>query len=581
MARNDIVLLDSVLGKEGRKYGSNLDKSEMFEFFCFDQILKDYDLSFEEIEQGWVDGKDDGGIDGAFIFIDEVFVSSKIDPKNVRKEPKIELWIITCKYKDSFKLEPVNGLISTIPELFDLGKDEDSLISDINEEVLKFRENFRLNYIDLIDKSPRLSINFVYACRGNEDEIGDNIKRRSEYLIDVTKALFSDVDVRFEFAGASRLLELFRVKKQFSLRLKFIEGNISREKTNYILLSRLDDYYRFIVDDAGKLRRYLFESNVRDYLGNSGINQDIEETLSSGETKSEFDFWWLNNGITILSSSANIAGKEISLENIQIVNGLQTTETLYKHFSKISEIHDDRAVLIKIIVASDDSVRDRIIKATNNQNPVELSSLRATDKVQRDIEHILMDYGWYYDRRKNFYKNQGIESDKIVSMAYVYASVYALCLGKVSIASKPRSRFMRDEDQYNKVFDTSWKIEVFAACVVILKRIEALLKNFNFGISQNNNTIVRQYKYLMARVCCCILLKKQNYHPNELASILQSEITKESIEQAWGIVSLGKKRFFDSLGSSATLVKKPHRNQPFHDAVSFQLSEYLKGKNIN
>ncbi len=29
-----------------------------------EQVLKDYDLSREEIESGWVDGKDDGGLDG-------------------------------------------------------------------------------------------------------------------------------------------------------------------------------------------------------------------------------------------------------------------------------------------------------------------------------------------------------------------------------------------------------------------------------------------------------------------------------------------------------------------------------------
>jgi hypothetical protein len=42
------------------------------------------------------------------------------------------------------------------------------------------------------------------------------------------------------------------------------------------------------------------------------------------------DFWWLNNGITILATSATMVGKTLHLEDIQIVNGLQTTETIFR-----------------------------------------------------------------------------------------------------------------------------------------------------------------------------------------------------------------------------------------------------------
>ncbi len=44
------------------------------------------------------------------------------------------------------------------------------------------------------------------------------------------------------------------------------------------------------------------------------------------------DFWWLNNGVTILVTAATVVGRTIHLENIQIVNGLQTTETIFQFF---------------------------------------------------------------------------------------------------------------------------------------------------------------------------------------------------------------------------------------------------------
>lgn len=70
MARNDVVLLDSIIEKTRASFRTELDDSEVFELFCFDQLLKDYDFSYEELESGWTDGPDDGGVDGFFSIID-------------------------------------------------------------------------------------------------------------------------------------------------------------------------------------------------------------------------------------------------------------------------------------------------------------------------------------------------------------------------------------------------------------------------------------------------------------------------------------------------------------------------------
>ena len=101
------------------------------------------------------------------------------------------------------------------------------------------------------------------------------------------------------------------------------------------------------------------------------------------------DFWWLNNGITILTTRAVINGKNMQMQDIQVVNGLQTTETIYRHFNSGSTKSLDRTLSIKIIVSRDEKLRDQIIRATNNQSIVEQAALHATDKIQRDIEQIL------------------------------------------------------------------------------------------------------------------------------------------------------------------------------------------------
>ena len=114
-------------------------------------------------------------------------------------------------------------------------------------------------------------------------------------------------------------------------------------------------------------------------------NTDIMNTL---EAQDEIDFWNLNNGITLLTSSATLYDDTIEAENIQIVNGLQTTNTIFNYFSNGGTDGAKRSVLVKIIVSTEPIVRKNIIQATNNQSVIPLYSLHATDKIQKDIEEI-------------------------------------------------------------------------------------------------------------------------------------------------------------------------------------------------
>ena len=77
----------------------------------------------------------------------------------------------------------------------------------------------------------------------------------------------------------------------------------------YILLCTLSNYYNFVIDEHGKLRRYLFDSNVRDFMGLNRVNEDIRETLSTSDSA---DFWCLNNGVTILANTASVTGNRSS-----------------------------------------------------------------------------------------------------------------------------------------------------------------------------------------------------------------------------------------------------------------------------
>ena len=238
------------------------------------------------------------------------------------------------------------------------------------------------------------------------------------------------------------------------------------------------------------MRTYLFESNIRDYLGNTPVNEDISQTLLANNRIEVCDFWWLNNGVTIIATAANVAGKEISLENIQIVNGLQTTETIFNHFKNGETTNDDRAILVKIIVTQDPEIRDKIIKATNYQTGVELSSLRSTEKIQRDIEEILLKDNWFYDRRKNYYKNQGRPAHRIISPAFVACCITALVFkNPAKAASGLKTKFMRIDEQYNTLFNAKMDIRVYSSALSIVKAIEYSLLRKKRSMGQDGTVL--------------------------------------------------------------------------------------------
>ena len=66
MSQNDVILLNTILKQQKTDDSS---QSDFFELFTFEQLLKKFDLSSDEIKSGKTGGGDDGGIDGFFIFL--------------------------------------------------------------------------------------------------------------------------------------------------------------------------------------------------------------------------------------------------------------------------------------------------------------------------------------------------------------------------------------------------------------------------------------------------------------------------------------------------------------------------------
>jgi hypothetical protein len=208
--------------------------------------------------------------------------------------------------------------------------------------------------------------------------IHPGINRRSEDLRQTLSSLFGSCEPTVSFMGAADLGRLARHAPSSSRKLVLAENPISTDTAGgYVAVVRLADYEKFITGRNGELDSLLFEANVRDYEGETAVNRSIQETLEAVESKE--DFWWLNNGVTIVAEKVQPANKMLELKSPQIVNGLQTSTEIYKRRSANYRT-DNRSILVKVIEANDNAARERIIRATNSQTAFGPSTLRATDQ---------------------------------------------------------------------------------------------------------------------------------------------------------------------------------------------------------
>ena len=519
---NDQIILDQLIDQRRSEIGGNFSDDEFFEIFSAEQLLKDYDLSYDELLSGIVAGGNDGGIDSMYTLVNGELVVEDTDLGAFKRDLSVDVVFIQSKATSGFKEEPINKFTAAVRELLDLSIDLDSLATVYNEELRDCTLRFRDTYTKLAGRFPKLQIHFVYATKGTS--VHDNVSRKVPTLKDLVKGLYSNATVRFDFVGAPELLTLSRERPSTSFQLKFVETPIiSTGAVGFICIVKLRDYFAFITDDEHQIRRSIFEANVRDYQGNVQVNSDIQESLRGNR---EEEFWWLNNGVTIVASNAALTGKEISIENPFIVNGLQTSTEIFNYFSEANTEGDERCLRVKVVVPGASQSRDRIIKATNFQTAIPGISLRATEKIHRDIEDYLRDFGVFYDRRKNYYKNEGKPIDKIISIGQLSQAVLSILLQQPDDARARPSSIIKDEENYRKVFDPDYPIEIYRVCALLLKRIAKIVKQPEIGLKRNDRN---NLAFFVAMYTAMDVTGDVNPSAKKIAAIDVSAISDDSL----------------------------------------------------
>jgi hypothetical protein len=191
-------------------------------------------------------------------------------------------------------------------------------------------------------------------------------------------------------------------------------------------------------------------------------------------------------------------------------------------------------LLVKILVSSETITRDLIIRATNNQTLVAIAALHATDKIQRDIEEILERYNWYYERRQNYYRNIGKPAARFVTPLYLASAVYALVFKNPNRAKRLKSKFMRNQENYEVVFSSGFPIETWPALVNVYKQVEAGLAVLS--PRKRGEKFISSWRGLVSFIVTARRLGTFAYSIDQLTELRSVTFAETEVPEAWAAV---------------------------------------------
>jgi hypothetical protein len=213
------------------------------------------------------------------------------------------------------------------------------------------------------------------------------------------------IKINFEEANGSKIPCIVTSSKEYKTILAFIPGKV------------LCDVYE-------EYNQRLLEQNVRVFLKTSNkVNKGIQITLDNEQDR----FLAYNNGLCCTASHVVLDKKTdghnlLSIaEDFQIVNGGQTTASLYHFKHKRGKNLDDVVVQVKITVLQDYDLTHEFVplisKYANSQSKVTNADLAASGQFHKQLEIMSKTIitpptkafpkgsRWFYERTRGSYAN--------------------------------------------------------------------------------------------------------------------------------------------------------------------------------
>jgi len=438
------------------------------------------DLEYDEIDDDITDETQDLGADAIHFEIDEDKTRFKIFVVQTKfNYHKCEEGIFNCNMEEE--------VVNKFKNIFDYFASENHG-KNVSEKVTAKKEDYQSLLQDgyVLDEIYFISCNLGESLAENSMEIWNRWHSMNPYKekIKLEQYGLADLFKKLEESKVTKINEKINLcGKYFEFSTPDVKGLIGSIKG--VDLIKLFEKYG----------NKLFQKNIRFSLGENIINTKIISSASEADTRDKF--WFLNNGITVVCDDYEKTGTQpenvkLDIKSFSIVNGVQTTTAIDKAYKNTGNI-DDVKVLIKIFKAND-QLAELITESTNSQNPVNKRDLRSNDRIQKLIEDMVKDKGYYYQRKRNQWLEL-IQKDKIIDnydFAQRYLSFY---LERPMEAQKQKSIVFTDDATYNKIFNSNLTPE----CIIFIhKSFRAVLKQLRGIRRKIRNNEIRLSKQIIS-----------------------------------------------------------------------------------
>ena len=335
---------------------------------------------------------------------------------------------------------------------------ESSEINETNIEnpiLLRAIKKFRKEW-----KHKTLEVNVYYVAQHDENSVPNSITADKERLMKQFSG--PGKKIKIHIIGAQSIGHRIFVRDNsipsyeisFPILFKKKEGLLVHENKSKKVKSTLISVNAIeFIKSISLYRNSIYSLNVR-HLKKSkegSINDQIYQTSSGTDSGI---FWFLNNGITLTCKKIDVTPNPnnpgATIKDPQIVNGLQTCETLFKAFND-NKIKNDCSILLRVIETNNSKFMSKISISTNSQNPVTSRALYANSPEQISLKKEFLNYSFYLQTKDDEY-NELLKSEKskIVKNDLVGQAYLACFLQQPSIALSKKSQVWKNS--YDSIF---------------------------------------------------------------------------------------------------------------------------------
>lgn len=466
-----------------------LDDAKAFEYFVNYTILKShqpeaFSTSNELADLICVDGKDDMGIDGIAIKVNGIFISSKHDINDFIKQQKkidIEFIFIQSKYKEKF-------------DSGEYGKYMDGVKDFLQEEHFEPRNDKIDFWLEL--KDYLLSYDIISAWRELPNirlyYVVNGTWQNNEYIIAKTNQLKNDIKAMNSYGETfERYIDNAALKtmcnendNNFTAVLNTIDSfsltEVKNVDSSMIIMCNAVEIIKMLESSDNLLRKSIFTDNVRDFQGDTAINEEIYQTI----ILSPQSFVLVNNGITIVCSNVLFSNRKVTITNPQVVNGCQTCNVLFKAYMNGVDL-SSVVVITKIISTNENEITNQIVKGTNKQNIVYDEAFEITRDFHKNLEDFMLampeindvDRIYYERRSKQYSNNPTIKATQKVNFRSLIQSFVSLFLKSPHFGIRHEKTLL--QKYQNIIFVDNQSLYPYYVAPAINNALETIYRQFS------------------------------------------------------------------------------------------------------